>query len=683
MAKHHFQGHLFIFLWLITFCQSCIKEKTDPEYFDISPTALLLSADKQEFVLSVNCDMEWAAKMKNGAWAKITTESLASAATTGKITVQCDMNANENEREDYISFTAGNTTIDVLLFQEGVSSLFSERSVTITDKQSASFTLTTSSNWQATLTDGAGGEPNWFDISTRSGGPGQSTITVTPKEPNHNIGDRTAMIKFVINGNPVYVNVCQKQTDAILLSSDKVELTNKSGSFSIAFATNVKCNISIHDDCSDWISQVTTKGLNKESVEFKVKENNDEEVRVGHITVYSDGVSETVTVYQAEKDILVLENELVNVTEKGGSFAVTVKTNVEYSVTIPDDAKWITVERETKSIRSDVVHFKVEANEGYDSRTAKVIVKDINSALSQTLTVTQEQTDMLEIDSNTIQVSNKGETFSIAVTHNVDFKATIDDDCRDWITEVKTKAVQTDEILFVASRTDLDKERRGHITLTDGAISRVVTIVQPEKDYIRLNPDVEPAEFYGGKIKVKLEANVDYHINESSLPDWISVESTESDHFIIRVAPNLQNKARTNIIEVIGGTEKLTDQLTISQKARPSGTYLDQNYIGVYNLNGRDWRGEPMVSQLSILRYNNHYACRVLFPNESSVISFSDLGYMYEVGTSVEFILSVYTEEIVSSSPVSGIVEQMTDDTVWVKDSHGRCFIIRRMEEGL
>lgn len=66
----------------------------------------------------------------------------------------------------------------------------------------------------------------------------------------------------------------------------------------------------------------------------------------------------------------------INVDAEGGNAEAFVKTNMDYEVIIPEDAKsWLSVAPETKAVRVDTLRFAVQPNESESARSANVEVK--------------------------------------------------------------------------------------------------------------------------------------------------------------------------------------------------------------------------------------------------------------------------------------------------------------------
>ena len=71
----------------------------------------------------------------------------------------------------------------------------------------------------------------------------------------------------------------------------------------------------------------------------------------------------------------------VTIASAGGDARAFVKTNVDYEIVIPDDAKdWLSIAPETKAVRTDTLRVTAKANEAETSRTAKVEFRPVGGA---------------------------------------------------------------------------------------------------------------------------------------------------------------------------------------------------------------------------------------------------------------------------------------------------------------
>ena len=71
----------------------------------------------------------------------------------------------------------------------------------------------------------------------------------------------------------------------------------------------------------------------------------------------------------------------ISVDAEGGNTEAFVKTNMDYEVIIPDEAKsWLSVAPETKAVRVDTLRFAVQPNESESARSANVEIKPVSGA---------------------------------------------------------------------------------------------------------------------------------------------------------------------------------------------------------------------------------------------------------------------------------------------------------------
>ena len=69
---------------------------------------------------------------------------------------------------------------------------------------------------------------------------------------------------------------------------------------------------------------------------------------------------------------------------------MTVKTNVDYEISHPN---WISQQPASKALREEQLTFRISENTGTEPRTGEIILKDRNSALADTIHVTQSTKD--------------------------------------------------------------------------------------------------------------------------------------------------------------------------------------------------------------------------------------------------------------------------------------------------
>ena len=356
---------------------------TKQTVFSISPTSSKVTALAQNLEFNVKCDNSWDAFMNLETWAKIQVKDPAS----GKVVVALRMNDTENERTDTLVVFSGKQRLKVPITQQGIESLLSRTEVTLTGLESQTIEIASGGSWSAAPVNSGYGD-DWLEISPAGGTAGTTSVTFTAKEENYNIGDRNVLVKFLMDEHIIFATVTQKQTNAILKDRDKVELSNGEQEFSLDIQSNVDVSMKIE---GDWIEEVQTKAMNRMTPTFKVSANPEQTVREGKIIFTGGGITETVSVFQAECDVLAFTSGTVEVPAEGGISSIELRSNVEYEIVWPD-VDWLTEVESSMStcaIRSDMLQFEVKTNFKPIPREAEITVFDKNSELSSTIRIVQ------------------------------------------------------------------------------------------------------------------------------------------------------------------------------------------------------------------------------------------------------------------------------------------------------
>lgn len=173
-----------------------------------------------------------------------------------------------------------------------------------------------------------------------------------------------------------------------------------------------------------------------------------------------------------EPEIIVAKPE-IDFSKEGGTFNLSVKSNVPLEVT-SSDPSWCTVVQTTSTSKTVSKYaITVTPNATTDMRTATITVKGGN--LSETVTITQPATDALILDGETtIHVKSEGETISVDLQTNGNYTVTVNDA---WIVRNTTRAL-TDKTERFTIAANSGAERTGTVTFTLGNIIRTLTVEQ-------------------------------------------------------------------------------------------------------------------------------------------------------------------------------------------------------------
>ena len=119
--------------------------------------------------------------------------------------------------------------------------------------------------------------------------------------------------------------------------------------------------------------------------------------------VFSDGLSETITIYQAgEEPTIVLTQNKYDVSGDGETIKVEINSNVDFQVTIPSDVDWIK-ETWTRAISTHTKYFKIATNSPNQSRSAEILFTNTEYSLSEKIIINQKAASYV-----TVHVVQKG-----------------------------------------------------------------------------------------------------------------------------------------------------------------------------------------------------------------------------------------------------------------------------------
>lgn len=278
------------------------------------------------------------------------------------------------------------------------------------------FYITCNGDWTITNTS------QWCKTDITSGN-GNATISVTVN-PSELYDDQNANITVKAGTNAKILTVTQKKKDAILLTKDKYDLPTMGGDITVEVKSNITYTTTIPQEFN-WIKQADSKSraLETKNLNFKIEANPNTDKREGFI-IFKDNASEladTVHVYQAQKDELILTQDTYNVPAKGETINVELKTNVDYEVIIPEDAKEWIEQLVSRASRVDKLSFTILESTIYDERQAEIIIKDKNSDLADTLHIIQGEVKAIIVSQKEYEFDEYGGVITVEVKSNVPF----------------------------------------------------------------------------------------------------------------------------------------------------------------------------------------------------------------------------------------------------------------------
>ena len=210
-------------------------------------------------------------------------------------------------------------------------------------------------------------------FATPDTGNASATVTVTALE-NTTYEARTATITFTMQGtDPVSVTVTQPTAKANTIVEGLARTIGaEGGEIVVNLMSNVEYTVAVAEAAQEWLSVAeATRALEAKSFTIVVAANESYDERVGQVIVTSELGEDIITVTQSETGAVVVSTEPVEVASVGGEVSILVKSNRDYTVSIPEECTWIT-RPSTRALTETEEKFVVAANEDAASRAAVV-----------------------------------------------------------------------------------------------------------------------------------------------------------------------------------------------------------------------------------------------------------------------------------------------------------------------
>ena len=228
--------------------------------------------------------------------------------------------------------------------------------------------VTANTTWVATS------DADWCFVSPDAGST-SATVTVTA-DANTTYEARTATITFSMQGvEPINVTVTQPTAKANTIVDGLARTIGaEGGEIVINLMSNVEYTVAVAEAAQEWLSIAepeATRALEAKSFTIVVAANESYDAREGQVIVTSELGEEAITVTQSETGAVVVSTEPVEVASEGGEISISVKSNRDYTITIPEECTWIT-RASTRALTETEEKFTVAANEEAASRTAVV-----------------------------------------------------------------------------------------------------------------------------------------------------------------------------------------------------------------------------------------------------------------------------------------------------------------------
>jgi hypothetical protein len=470
-------------LLIVLLMNSCIPENDALSVILPATNQLVIPEEKipgDTLLVHFYAPGSWTASFSTGnIWVDVTPKSGTSGNKTAVVSL-LELNTSGTARLDSLRIYSNEQTVSVPVFQPVTYLAVYPGNVALknTAQNEQLFHIASATDWSIAFN---AEEVPWLSVQPLSGGPGSHRILLKTLESNTSYDDRNTILRTTAGAFSENITVTQKQKDALFLSTDVQNIPPEGGDFSVSVQHNTDYTITIPSAYS-WIvyntpNSVTTKGLISTTEHFRVQEGTEDGARHGMVIFSNGTLSDTIQVYQAQIDRLVLSDDFLNVPAAGGEYSVSLRTNIQYDVNLPGTPEWVEIIT-TKAMRTDVLNLLIHPLTGDESRTARVVVSDQHSPLSDTLVIYQSPREELSVEPSTVYVEEEV-SFTVRLISNVPYIIEIPEDA-EWITHDETDPVLNNQLLFSVTPNPGLTQRTASIIINSesGQVQDTLTVTQ-------------------------------------------------------------------------------------------------------------------------------------------------------------------------------------------------------------
>ena len=540
-------------------------EKPKQPEITLNATVTDFSTDGGSNEITFTSSVAWTAEVVNtraDAWCSINPTS--GPAGTANITVTTKENDTPDDRTASIIIKAGTVSKTINVSQKQKDALTVTSSKFEVGAEGGEITIEVKANidFEYAIDETA---KEWITYQTTRA---MKTSTLVFKvAKNNEVEKREGKIAIKSGDFNEVVTIYQAgEKPSIVITENEYVVSSDSNTIAVEVTSNVDVTVEIPADV-DWISENTTRATSTNTYRFDILPNESYDQRSAEIkfTNKANGLSETVSVVQTQKDALIVAKTNYYVGSNGGNIHIELGHNIDFDIEISDD--WIT-KIDTRAFSTETLTFDVAKNRSYNSRKGTITFKSKDSSLTQTVEIFQSQRDALIISNNDIVVSDDGGIVEFNIQSNVNFSVSAPN--VDWVRAITTRGLTTHKLQYeVDPNTTYDsREAKIIVTNTENNKSETITITQAQKDAIVLAKSMYEFDIEGGELDLEVQTNVDLNVTISDdAQSWIHQIETrglETKTLYFNIDACDENISRSATITITGGNA--TQEISIKQE---------------------------------------------------------------------------------------------------------------------
>lgn len=552
------------------------------------PGSIHIGKEGASQTITFNVNRDWSASSSE-TWCKVSPSSGSASDGTVTITVSCDPNTSYDARTCTVTIRANEMSQTVKVTQDtGLGLIVSQKEYNLGNAaQSIEVEVQANVKYNVSIDSDAA---KWITNAGTKGLSAEKIVFNIAANDNYDPREGKITISQADGSLSEVVIVRQGQTDGLFITTPNYELSNASHTLSVEVQANVDFEV---NPSVSWIKYVETKALKNSTIILSVEANADYDAREGIVSVKqkNGSLSGTITIKQGQNEGLQVTNTSYNLTNQKQTLNVEVKANVAFTVTPSVD--WIQYV-ETKALSTSSIVLSINANETYGPRDGSVTIKQVDGALTETITIKQGQTDGIFLTTPHYDLSNSSHTLSVEVLANVEYTVT---PLVDWIQYVQTKALESSVItLSISANEDYDaREGSVEVKQVNGEVSGIISIRQAESYGLFVTKETESISCEAQDVEVEVKYNVDFEFvipdEEKSMikliryeSDGVDTKALSSRRYIFSINENTTYDERSVSITFKQKDGSLSGTFKIIQ-AQKDAVLVDKTE---YNLNWED-----------------------------------------------------------------------------------------------
>lgn len=462
--------------------------------------AITLTADKFEVPvdggnidIEVNHSTDYEVTIPDNfkSWIHKSTSNTRGLLESSKLTFTIDPSDEYEKREGRIYFKARDEEEVVTIYQAGGGKLvLSQNEYNLTGAEQG-FSVDVSSNFDFSMEMP---DAEWLieDVSSTRG---MSSHTLNFKvTKNNDYNTRTAKIKFYDKNSKLSETVVVNQASiGVVITLDTLEYNISCEKQDLDIEVKSNFDYDIDFQGATWVKQRknNSRGISSRLLKLSVEENTGFETRTAKIKLYDKNSSASVEVILnqlANTPTISAEKKEYEVDANKQNLDIKVSSNVDYVVDLLG-TDWIT-DRNAKSraLATSTVKLAITKNDGYDDRTAKIRLYEKDGTAADTITIIQKAKNGIEVPTKEFTIDENGGTINIEVNSNIDYKFTINDECKDWIKEPsKTRGLTSHTHKVEISALGNGDDRTGTITISNEELKLSQEITIKQRNFLRFD----------------------------------------------------------------------------------------------------------------------------------------------------------------------------------------------------